>query len=54
MRAPLMFAFLLAIALAVDVIAFDGRYSGEVWRDTKYQFSKLSHQARRWLDRANF
>jgi hypothetical protein len=48
-----MRGFLIVIAaiggIAVDVVAFGGRYSGAAWQIAKHQGQQLNHEAKRWL-----
>jgi hypothetical protein len=35
--------------IAVDVVAFGGRYSGATWQIAKQQGQQLNNEAKRWL-----
>lgn len=49
MRGFLLILIAAIGGVAVDVVAFGGRYSGGAWQIAKYQGQQLNSEAKRWL-----
>jgi hypothetical protein len=53
MRGFLILVVAIGAFWAIDVLAFDSRYSNAVWRETKYQAQQFNYEVKRWLNRGN-
>jgi hypothetical protein len=49
MRTLLFLALTIAVLLAVDAIAFEGRYREQAWREAAHQGDKLNYEVRSLL-----
>jgi hypothetical protein len=49
MRLLLAVGILIAVLVAGDTIAFDGRYRKIVWKEATYQAARITYQVRYFL-----
>ena len=54
MRGFLILLAAIGCPWAVDVFAFDGRYSEAVLQEANFQSQRLYYEVERWLKKANF
>jgi hypothetical protein len=54
MRTLLTLIAAMGLLWAIDVAAFDGRYSRAVWQDVNYQGQQFNYEVQRWIKKAAF
>ena len=54
MRALVAILIVVVTLSVVDMVVFKGRYTGDVWREAKFQGDRFNVEVRRLLGKARF